>query len=173
MVLATLNSWKYFILILILVNGCQSQTEEELTLSLKGETSEQLQKIMEQVEVNKINLQLTSMGSSCVLRYNLDGQKQFLSLFLTPPCHFILDHNGQVRRESYNLPEEVTVIIILGDKPPADPLTPVSMRNDCGSKWKGVLISKNGVQISPRVGEGLACAGVGLDSKEYWLFVYN
>ncbi len=171
MVLVTLDYLKYLIIIFILASGCQSEIGEESTSSLRNENPEQF-KVKESVAVNEINLQLTEKGSACFLRYYSGEKLNSLPLSLTPPCYFILNHDGQVRREYYNhLPGVVTIIIVLGDKPSIDPLIPVSTRNDCGSKWKGILISKNDIQVSSRIGEGLACAGVGLDEKEYRLFI--
>lgn len=152
----------------LFISGCRADTEHD-----KGQkkSQQQVYRIEKTTKIDGVSLSIVENNSKCFVRYEGALGSGMLPLAVPPPCHFILDYKNNVRYESYGTVDKKTIAIVLGGKIKRDVLTPISGRNDCGNCWQGIVISKTRIYLSDRIGKGTACAGVGLDEKEFQMFL--
>lgn len=137
-----------------------------ISCNLDKEESIQDDSIEKQILGNTTTLISTQNG--CIIKY----ASKKIDLKLPTPCRFALSPNLEdVKLESFQSGDLSTkVFIVIGGTVEKDPNTPVTLREDCGHTWKGILLSQGDASISPRVATGIACAKVGIDRVEYELF---
>ncbi|MBI3775855.1 MAG: hypothetical protein HY273_09940 [Gammaproteobacteria bacterium] len=117
----------------------------------------------------------------CIARFEGQQHQGELTLAPTPPCLFVRKHGKSNDIESYFYKDKfdkgedhIHVVVVTGTilpRNPDDPITPLTKRDDCGSQTQALLLRKEGVLVSKRVAGG-ACAGLGLDGKEFWMFAH-
>jgi len=151
----------------LFISGCRADAEHDRV----QENSQQVYQTEKTAKIDGVSLSIVEKNSECFVQYEGELGSGTLPLAVPPPCHFILDYKNDVRYESYGTADIKTVVIVLGGKIQPDALTPISSRNDCGNRWQGIVISKTRIYLSDRIGKGIACAGVGLDEKEFQMFL--
>lgn len=125
----------------------------------------------EQASLNGLALTLDVDHGRCRLVYGEADQARPILLALSPPCRFAHGGGTEIRTEQYaSNGDTATVLIVIGGAVERDPMTPVTLRTDCGNRWQAVLIGDGTAVPTSRIGAGVACAGVGLDEKEYRMF---
>jgi len=127
------------------------------------------------------SLSLFVRDGLCIARFEGLQHRGELTLAPTPPCFFVRKHSNSNAIKSHFYKDKfdkgedhIHVVVVTGTvlpRNPDDPITPLSKRNDCGSQTQALLLRKEGVLVSKRVAGG-ACAGLGLDEKEFWMFAH-
>lgn len=117
----------------------------------------------------------------CIARFEGQQHRGELTLVPTPPCLFVRKHGKSNDIESHFYKrafdkgeEHIHVVVVTGTvlpRNPDDPITPLTKRDDCGSQTQALLLRKEGVLVSKRVAGG-ACAGIGMDEKNFWMFAH-
>lgn len=118
----------------------------------------------EQYEVDGVRISLDS--AKCLLKVN----DKTLSVEMKPSC-YVVKHNGGEAGVKYYDDIKSHVLLIVGTSAPKNPEYPLTLkRNDCGSQLRALII-KNGTALlsSKTFSDGLTCAGVGADQKEYYI----
>ena len=95
--------------------------------------------------------------------------KQSLFLGMKPNCLFIKENNESTKIKSYYYKDiQSHVFIVVGGTHQSDPDRPFThTRTDCGNQTQAIIIKNNIAILSPRISEGLSCAGLGSDEKEF------
>lgn len=112
----------------------------------------------------------------CFARFEGQQHSGELTLVPKPPCFFVRKHSksNEIESHFYKDADHVHVVVVAGTVLPRDvdaPITPLSMRNDCGSQGQALLLRKEGVLVSKRVAGG-TCPDMGLDEKNFWMFAH-
>ena len=112
----------------------------------------------------------------CFARFAGQQHSGELTLVPKPPCFFVRKHSksNDIQSHFYKDADDVHVVVVTGTVLPPDvdaPITPLTMRTDCGSQGQALLLRKEGVLVSKRIAGG-ACAGMGLDGKDFWMFAH-
>ncbi len=146
-----------------------------LVLACRGDTPDALvppEAPAEKAAIAGYELILEQRGDRCTVSYSRAGFADELSLSPKPPCHFAMSSEGEVQHFTYSNHDDATVVIVIGTPPEEDPAEPLTLRDDCGLESQGIILRPAAVSLSERVARGsIKCAGVGVDEKEFWLFL--
>ena len=118
----------------------------------------------EQYEIDGVRISLDS--AKCLLKVN----DKPLSVEMKPKC-FVVKHNGSEAGVKYYDDIKSHVLLIVGASAPKDAEYPLTLeRSDCGTQLRALII-RNGTALlsSKTFSNGLTCAGVGADQKEYYI----
>ena len=153
---------------ILAISSCHSEDENQKSLpELNGKSPPP--QVNEHTVVDGLALTLDVDKDRCRLVYDEAGTARHVPLDLPPPCRFKRE-GAEVRTEKYtSTGQVVTVLIVIGGVAEPDFLVP-TRRTDCGNRWQGVLISDGTPVPTSRIGSGAACAGTGMDEKEYRIF---
>lgn len=126
----------------------------------------------EEVRFGEYDLVLKAVEGSCDITYRSDEGTGTLKLRISEPCRFIRpdDKVLKVYRD-----EEAEVFAVIGGQPEYDPLDPIrTTRADCGTQVAAVIFSDGAFRVAdPVLGPVLYCAFMGMDQKDYWLFLHG
>ena len=121
-------------------------------------------------QVGEFKVTITDAGQVCTLRYIGPLHKGSARLLPSPPCHFVLDWQGQVKTYRYEDLGPGLVVVVIGtpiqDREGA--YRALAQRNDCGAQIQGIVFRNDGVFPLPKAHDAVRCADNGVDEREFW-----
>lgn len=130
---------------------------------------------LEKIKIAGYELIIENYKRKSLLKYRNRDSKGTLQLFPKPPCYFTRNYKGEPQYYSYQDVGVKAVIIIIGTPAKQDLACPITLKEDiyCGLETQGVLIKKDGIFLTERIGRGsIKSPQIGIYEKDFWLFAH-